>query len=74
MSKKYCNFASGWLKRTSNGGEYVSASVGDRSDIATLKATLKDGTEIDISSFAMFFNQNKKKDSHPDVNFTFTVE
>ncbi len=74
MKKQYVNFANGWLKQTKDGAEYVSASTEGKFVKTKLSLELEDGTVIPVKSFAMFFNQNKQKPNHPDVQFTLTLE
>lgn len=73
-SKKYHQFAVGWLKKSKDGGEYVSASANGKTMKVKLLAQLENGETVEVSSFAMFFNKNKNKESHPDVQFSFTTE
>ena len=75
MSQKtYHRIAVGWVKQNRNGGDYVSATT--KSKDSTLQVFVRDdtGKEIEISNFAMMWNNNKKKDTHPDVHFVFTTE
>lgn len=73
-NKKYYQIAVGWLKQGKDGSEYVSASANGKSTKVKLLAQLENGQTVEVNSFAMFFNKNKKKDSHPDVQFSFTTE
>jgi len=74
MSKQYVNFANGWVKNTKAGDEYVSATTEGKFMKTKLHLELEDGTMLPVKSFAMFFNKNKKKENHPDVQFTLTLE
>ena len=74
MNKKYVNFANGWLKQTKAGAEYISASTEGKFVKTKLMIELEDGSVVPVKSFAVFFNQNKKKEAHPDVQFTLTLD
>ena len=74
MNKTYHNFGSGWFKTKGDGEEYLSCSVGNLKKPIKLFAQLEDGSSIEITSFAAFMNKNKNKDTHPDFQFTFSVD
>lgn len=69
-NRRYVTMASGWLKE-GNKGQYISAAVDKKVKISV---TLEDGTQVPVSNFAVFFTENKKTSTAPDVRFTFTVE
>lgn len=71
---KYVNFAVGWLKQRQNGEQYISATSQGNNQKGKLIYQDENGNQHDLSSFAVFFNNNKKKETHPDVQFTFTSE
>lgn len=79
---KYNEFAVGWLKQSKNKGEYVSAvaskgnpnAPGGNNPKIKLLAEFEDGTQREITNFAMFFNENKKSEKAPDVRFVFSEE
>jgi hypothetical protein len=73
MSKKYHNFASGWLKEGKN-GQYISAKAGDYKKDVELYVKV-DGQEMKVENFAVYFQEkNEKFPKAPDVRFTFTTE
>ena len=81
MSKsKYTEFAIGWLKQSEKKGEYVSAvtsrgnpKVG-KPGVSKIIIELDNGETVEATSFAMFFNENKKSEKAPDVQFVVTTE
>ena len=74
MNKKYINFGVGWLKNTQKGDEYISATSKGKNQKGKLMYEDENGDSYEVSSFAVFFNNNKKKADHPDVQFTFSVD
>lgn len=77
---KYNEFAVGWLKQSKNKGEYVSAVLAKgnpksgKPGVAKITVELDNGETAEITGFAMFFNENKKSEKAPDVQFVFTTE
>jgi len=72
-TNKYTRIASGWVKNSASGVEYVSCKGGD--SLAGLTLQIKDnktGEVTDIESFAGFFNKDKKNPNEPDLRFVFT--
>ena len=74
MKNKYVNMGIGWLKSGKDGSQYISAVGGDQRDGSSLFLRDSSGKEVEIKSFAVFFNSDKKHDKAPDVRFTFTLE
>lgn len=68
---KYIRFAAGWSRVTKNGEDMISATVGEKSK-TKLFLELEDGTVVPVDSFAVFKNQEKKTEKHPDFVFTYT--
>ena len=77
---KYHEIAVGWLKQSATKGEYVSAVTAKgnpkNGKPAVSKFTIEfdNGEKLDITNFAMFFNENKKSEKAPDVQFVVTTE
>ena len=77
---KYHEIAVGWLKQSEKRGEYVSAIASkgnpksNRPGVNKITVTYDNGQEIEFTSFAMFFNDNKKSEKAPDVSFVATTE
>jgi hypothetical protein len=77
---KYTEFAVGWLKQSAKKGEYVSAVLAKgnqkngKPGVAKITVELENGETAEITGFAMFFNENKKSDKAPDVQFVFSTE
>lgn len=77
---RYNEMAVGWLKQSEKRGEYVSAVVAKgnpktgKPGVSKITVEMDNGQTHDISGFAMFFNDNKKSDKAPDVQFVFTTE
>ena len=76
MKKKWFNFASGWVKKSQNGSEYISAVANGEKANIKLYAELEDGSRKPLDSFVVMFNDpsQKKHEKSPDVRFSFTVE
>lgn len=66
---KYTEFASGWVKQSKAGSEYISATSNLKK--SGLKILLQDesGETKEVASFAVFFVQDKKNEKAPDVRF-----
>jgi hypothetical protein len=73
-NNKYVKIADGWIRKTKAGDDMVSASTQGNYVKTKLFVELEDGTTVPVKSFAMFYNMNKKKDTHPDVEFTISLE
>ena len=77
---KYNEFAVGWLKQSQNKGEYVSAIMAKgnpktgKAGVAKITVTMDNGEVNEITGFAMFFNESKKSEKAPDVQFVFSTE
>lgn len=77
---KYFEIAVGWLKQSEKKGEYVSAipAKGNpktgKPAVTKITAEFDNGEVIQVDSFAMFFNENKKSDKAPDVQFVVTLK
>jgi hypothetical protein len=75
---KYLEFAVGWLKETTK-GQYISAQT-SKGNPATGKPAVKliaefdDGRQVTLTNFAVFFNENKKSEKTPDVQFVYNTE
>ena len=70
---KSIRFGVGWMKQTAKGVEYISAVAGGKKD-QPLKLLIQDddGNQVEVENFAVFFNEEKKTEKAPDVNFVFT--
>lgn len=77
MSKQYFNFGVGWVKTDQSGKSYISckanSEANDKGNVR-LQAVAANGEVQNIESFVVFYNDNKEKESHPDVRFTFSIE
>lgn len=79
MNNKYYEIAVGWLRQSEKRGEYVSAIAAkgnpktNKPSVSKITISYDNGESIDITSFAMFFNENKKHEKAPDVQFVATV-
>lgn len=77
---KFNEFAVGWLKQSKNKGEYVSAILAKgnpkngKPGVAKITVEMDNGEVSEIKGFAMFFNETKKSDKAPDVQFVFSTE
>lgn len=77
---RYVEFSVGWLKQSKNRGEYVSAMVSKgnpktgKPGVAKITVELDNGEVAEITGFAMFFNENKKSEKAPDVQFVFSID
>lgn len=71
--KKYHEIAVGWIKQGTK-GEFVSASANGKNSKVKLFVELEGGETLPVNSFAMFQNERKEKETHPDVKFVFTTE
>lgn len=77
---RYNELAVGWLKQSQTKGEYVSAVVAKgnpkngKPGVSKITVQMDNGEVHEINGFAMFFNENKKSDKAPDVQFVFTTE
>ena len=71
--KVFHTFAAGWLRKGRDGSEYISAVANGAKSKVKLTATLEDGTEVPVNSFAVFFADSKEKEESPDVRFVFTT-
>lgn len=77
MSKKtYYNFAAGWEKQKDDGTRYISCKVNEAKDkfgAVKIQAVNENGETLDIDNFVVLYN-DKERDSHPDVRFSFSTE
>jgi hypothetical protein len=64
----------GWLKQSKSGSEFVSGSLADKKGKTKVFVETEDGTVIPVGSFFMFFNENKQKETHPDVRFCISTD
>jgi hypothetical protein len=77
---KYNEFAVGWLKENKNKGQYVAAIVSKgnpktgKPGVAKISVEYENGEVAEISNFAVFFNENKKSEKAPDVQFVFSTD
>lgn len=77
---KYFEIAVGWLKKSETKGEYVSAVLAkgnpgrNKPGVSKITVQFDNGETLDVPSFAMFFNENKKNEKAPDVQFIVTVK
>jgi uncharacterized protein (DUF736 family) len=71
---KYVNIGAGWLKSKKDGSQFISGLFGDKKSGLKVLLQNEKGEIVELTNVAIFFNQQKKKDSHPDVNFTITLE
>lgn len=77
---KYNEMAVGWLKQSDKRGEYVSAVVAKgnpksgKPGVSKITVEMDNGEVHEINGFAMFFNENKKSEKAPDVQFVFSSE
>lgn len=77
---KYVEFSVGWLRQSKNKGEYVSAILAKgnpkngKPGVAKITVELDNGEVIDMKGFAMFFNESKKSDKGPDVQFVISQD
>lgn len=74
MASNYQRIAVGWVKKNKNNSDYVSATTQSKDSKIKLYAELEDGSKVEVTNFAMLWNQNKQKDNHPDVHFVFTTD
>jgi hypothetical protein len=77
---KYHEIAVGWLKQSKTKGEYVSAVTAKGNEkngkpgVKSFIIEFDNGETLNINNFAMFFNENKKSEKAPDVQFVVTTE
>jgi hypothetical protein len=77
---KYHEIAVGWLKQSAAKGEYVSAVTAKgnpksgKPSVSKFTVEFDNGEKLDITNFAMFFNENKKSEKAPDVQFVITTD
>ena len=72
---KTVEFGVGWLNEKKDGTQYISArSSGERQAVKLLVEDVNTGEQVTVSSFAVFFNNNKTNEKAPDVSFRFTPE
>ncbi len=77
---KYIEIAVGWLKQSKNKGEYVSATIAKgnpktgKSGVSKITVEMDNGETVDVKGFAMFFNENKKSEKGPDVQFVVSQD
>lgn len=75
--KQYFNIGAGWERTDQNGNEYIScranSQANDKGNVK-LQAVNENGETVNIESFAMYYNKDKDKDSHPDVRFVFSID
>lgn len=77
---KFNEFAVGWLKKSEKKGEYVSAILAKgnpkngKPGVSKITVEMDNGEVAEIKGFAMFFNETKKSDKAPDVQFVFSTE
>ena len=75
MSKKWFNFGAGWIKER-DGKPFISCKANDKANDkgnVRIQAVNENGETVDIDSFVVFYN-DKEKDNHPDVRFSFSIE
>ncbi len=82
--KKFNNFAIGWLKQRTNkqtnaqedfvSAVPVQANAKMNQSGVKLIAKYDNGEEKEITNFLMNFNNNKKSEKAPDVQFFFITE
>lgn len=72
-NSNYHRIAVGWVKKNKSNADYVSATTQSKDSKLKLFAQLEDGSTVEVTNFAMLWNQNKKQDNHPDVHFVFTT-
>lgn len=74
-NRRWFNFASGWIRKNSQGRDYISAAANGQKATVELVARVKEtGEELPLNNFAVFFEEEKKNDKSPDVRFTFSIE
>ena len=73
-NKTYHTFAAGWLRKKKDGSEYISAVANGQKSKVKITATLEDGTEVALDSFAVFFADGKEAENSPDVRFVFSTD
>ena len=77
---KYIEFSVGWLKQSKNKGEYVSAIVAKgnpktgKPGVSKMTIEMDNGETLNVTGFAMFFNENKKSEKAPDVQFVISQD
>lgn len=75
---KFTEIAVGWLKQSKNKGEYVSAILAKgnpkngKPGVAKITVEMDNGETHEIKGFAMFFNESKKSEKAPDVQFVIS--
>jgi len=74
MDKTFHHLASGWVKETKNGKEYVSFSSNGPKDAVKLVAVLENGTEVEITNFNMYENDKKGNDNWPDYRLVLITD
>lgn len=80
MSVKYFEIGVGWLKQSKTKGEYVSAVTAKgnpkngKPAVSKMTVEFDNGETLNVTNFAMFFNENKKSEKAPDVQFVVTTE
>lgn len=73
-NNKFVNFASGWVKTKKDGTEYISAVAEGKYIKTKLLLELEDGTTVPVKHFFVNFSKNKTKETHPDLQFTVSLE
>lgn len=75
-TKQYFNIGAGWTK-SYNGKDYISCranSEANEKGNVRLQAVNQNGETVDIESFAMYWNDEKKSENSPDVRFVFSID
>ena len=63
----------GWLKTNKSGQEFVSGTLADKKGKTKVFVELESGEVLPVGNFFAFFNQEKQKDSHPDIRFCIST-
>ena len=77
---RYIEIAVGWLKQSKTKGEYVSAITAKgnpkngKPGVAKVTVEMDNGEVLNVTNFAMFFNENKKSEKGPDVQFVVSQD
>jgi len=76
VNKKYNNvtIASGWLKSSKTGQQYISAAANGKGSKTKLQAVLEDGSVVPVNNFFVFFATDKDNENSPDARFVFSQE
>ena len=74
MSRKRADFAVGWVRKTSDGREFISCVANGERQKVRVKLELEDGSEVYPDNFFVNFVGEKTSEKQPDVNFSFSYE